>query len=69
MNLFDTHSLTHGFQIGQSLPIGTSRTVPFAVEVIVPDLEDPPVTVQIAYADGLRGPGQPVTTGISFSVS
>ena len=55
--------------IGETLPIGTTLSLPFSISVIAPPPPGGQVLVSIDYVDGLKGLGVPVNNAVSFDGS
>lgn len=53
------------FVPAQELPAGTTRVMPFELEVHVPSGPDG-VAIELAFRDGLAGGGAPVRNGITY---
>lgn len=46
------------FEIGMDMtPVNNQRTLPFEIFITVPPKDQPPVTIELIYVDGLQGPG------------
>ena len=58
------------FGIGSELPAVTDqRTMPFEITITTPLRDEPPVTIEIEFVDGLQGPGLPNGNTVSFGTS